>query len=170
MADGESPDKCPRCGAPSSAFVEVGDTGEASPQAQHEEGAVQGLDSEIVQGLRNSFTGASTAVGMYLAMARQADREGYPEIASMYTRAASQKAEHAARFAEILGDVANTDTRKNLQVRAGAENEAALDNTALAKRARDLGYDAVYDTANAAAQDAARHGKEFEGALNRYFN
>lgn len=170
IAEGEIPEKCPQCGAPASAFEPVDESSsERVWETEHEIGIAQGLDDEVVQGLRDNFTGECTEVGMYLAMARQADREGYPEIANLYQRAAFEEAEHAAKFAELLGDVVNPDTKKNLQLRADAESGATSGKLALAKRAKELGYDAIHDTVHEMAKDEARHGKAFEGALNRYF-
>lgn len=172
VADGEVPESCPQCGAPASAFNPLGksDGEERVWMTEHEIGTAKDLDPEVVQGLRDNFTGESTEVGMYLAMARQADREGYPEIASLYERVAYQEAEHAAKFAELLGEVVYPDTKKNLQLRADAESGATSGKLALANKAKALGYDAVHDTVLEMAKDEARHGKAFEGALNRYFS
>ena len=129
-----------------------------------------GLDAEVVEGLRANFTGECTEVGMYLAMSRQADREGYPEVAEAYKRIAFEEAEHAAKFAELLGeDIVYPDTKKNLTVRVEAEHGATAGKLALAKRAKELGYDAIHDTVHEMCKDEARHGKAFNGLLKRYF-
>ena len=130
----------------------------------------KGLDEEIVQGLRENFTGECTEVGMYLAMSRQADREGYPEVAEAYERIAFEEAEHAAKFAELLGEVVEADTKKNLEVRVAAEAGATEGKLKIAKRAKELGYDAIHDTVHEMCKDEARHGGAFQGLLNRYFN
>lgn len=168
IADGAIPEKCPQCGAPASKFKPLDEAkSERVFETEHEIGIAQGLDEEVVQGLRENFTGECTEVGMYLAMSRQADREGYPEVADLYRRAAFEEAEHAAKFAELLGEVVSADTKKNLQMRADAEAGATSGKLALAKRAKELGYDAIHDTVHEMAKDEARHGKAFEGALNR---
>jgi len=162
------PDKCPQCGAPKEKFKEA----EEVPMewaCEHVIGVAKGLDEEVVQGLRENFAGECTEVGMYLAMSRQAEREGYPEIAEAYKRYAFEEAEHAAKFAELLGEVVYADTKKNLTLRAGAENGACSGKTGLAKRAKELGYDAIHDTVHEMAKDEARHGCGFAGLLKRYF-
>lgn len=169
IAEGEIPEKCPQCGAPASAFVPVDEEAERTWETEHEIGIAQGLDEEVVQGLKDNFNGECTEVGMYLAMSRQADREGYPEVAEFYKRAAFEEAEHAAKFAELLGEVVYPDTKKNLQLRADAESGATSGKFALAKKAKELGYDAIHDTVHEMAKDEARHGRAFEGLLNRYF-
>ena len=136
---------------------------------EHKIGVAAGLDAEVVEGLRANFTGECTEVGMYLAMSRQADREGYPEVAEAYKRIAFEEAEHAAKFAELLGECVYPDTKKNLQLRVEAERGATEGKLMLAKRAKELGYDAVHDTVHEMARDEARHGKAFEGLLKRYF-
>ncbi len=132
------------------------------------DGAVE--DKEVLEGLRANFTGECTEVGMYLAMSRAAEREGYPEIAEAYKRYAFEEAEHAAKFAELLGEVVTPSTKKNLELRAAAEAGACEGKLALAKRAKELGYDAVHDTVHEMAKDEARHGAGFKGLLKRYFN
>ncbi len=129
----------------------------------------EGAPEEILEGLRMNFTGECTEVGMYLAMARQADREGYPEVAAIYTKAAFEEAEHAAKFAELLGEVVTNSTKKNLQLRVDAENGATAGKLELAKKAKELGLDAIHDTVHEMAKDEARHGCAFNGVLNRYF-
>ena len=136
---------------------------------EHEVGAAKGLDAEVVKGLEMNFQGECTEVGMYLAMSRQAEREGYPEVAEAYKRYAFEEAEHAAKFAELLGDVLTTSTKKNLELRAAAEQGACAGKLELAKRAKALGYDAVHDTVHEMAKDEARHGAGFEGLLKRHF-
>lgn len=126
-------------------------------------------DEEIVAGLRENFTGECTEVGMYLAMARVAEREGYPEIAEAYKRYAYEEAEHAAKFAELLGEVITNSTKKNLELRYMAEGGACKGKLDLAVRAKKLGYDAVHDTVHEMAKDEARHGAGFKGLLDRYF-
>ena len=126
-------------------------------------------DAEVTQGLKDHFNGECSEVGMYLAMSRQAEREGYPEIADAFKRYAFEEAEHAAKFAELLGEVLTDSTEKNLKMRVEAENGATAGKTALAKRAKELNLDAIHDTVHEMARDEARHGKALEGLLNRYF-
>ena len=129
----------------------------------------KGAPEEIIQGLRENFTGECTEVGMYLAMARVAHREGYPEIGEYWRRAALEEAEHAAKFAELLGEVITDSTEKNLKMRVEAENGATQGKFDLAKKAKELNLDAIHDTVHEMARDEARHGKAFQGLLNRYF-
>ena len=164
----EAPEFCPQCRAPKSKFVEQ--SGEKSWAAEHVVGVANGVDKEIVEGLRMNFNGECSEVGMYLAMARVAFREGYPEVGLYYEKAAYEEAEHAAKFAELLGEVITDSTQKNLELRVEAENGATKGKTELAKRAKELGLDAIHDTVHEMARDEARHGKAFEGLLNRYFN
>lgn len=126
-------------------------------------------DMEVMQGLRDNFMGECTEVGMYLAMARVAEREGYPEIAEAYKRYAYEEADHASKFAELLGEVVTDSTEKNLQLRVAAETGACAGKLDLAKRAKQLGYDAIHDTVHEMAKDEARHGAGFKGLLKRYF-
>ncbi len=126
-------------------------------------------DAEIMEGLRAHFTGECTEVGMYLAMSRAAEREGYPEVAEAFKRYAYEEAEHAAKFAELLGEVVYPSTKKNLELRAAAEAGACEGKLAIAKRAKQLGYDAIHDTVHEMAKDEARHGAGFAGLLKRYF-
>ena len=163
----EAPHECPICHAPASKFKEVVE--DAGYACEHEIGVAQGLDERVVMELRNNFNGECSEVGMYLAMSRQADREGYPEIAEAYKRYAFEEAEHAAKFAELLGEVVTNSTKKNLEMRADAENGACDGKFQLAKLAKELGYDAVHDTVHEMAKDEARHGRGFEGLLKRYF-
>ena len=127
------------------------------------------VQKEILDGLNANFTGECTEVGMYLAMARVAYREGYPEIGEYWRRAALEEAEHAAKFAELLGDVLTDSTKKNLEMRVEAENGATLGKFELAKLAKQYNLDAIHDTVHEMARDEARHGKAFEGRLKRYF-
>ena len=161
------PEKCPICGAGAEKFKEQ--TGELSWAAEHEVGIAEGIDPKIVEGLRENFNGECTEVGMYLAMARVAHREGYPEIGMYYEKAAYEEAEHAAKFAELLGEVVTDSTKKNLQLRVDAENGATAGKFDLAKRAKAADLDAIHDTVHEMAKDEARHGKAFEGLLKRYF-
>ena len=167
--EGESaPEFCPQCKAPSSKFNEQAEG--LSWAAEHVVGIAQGVDPEILEGLRMNFTGECTEVGMYLAMARVAHREGYPEIGLYWEKAAFEEAEHAAKFAELLGEVVTDSTKKNLELRVAAENGATLGKFELAKKAKELNLDAIHDTVHEMARDEARHGKAFEGLLKRYFN
>ena len=160
-------DVCPLCGA-KMAVREEGASNEWA--AEHKVGIIDGVDEEIVKGLRDNFNGECSEVGMYLAMARVAHREGYPEIGLYWEKAAYEEAEHAAKFAELLGEVVTDSTKKNLEMRAEAENGATLGKFELAKRAKEEGLDAIHDTVHEMARDEARHGKAFEGLLKRYFN
>ena len=166
--EGEQPPKeCPQCHAPASKFVEQGP--EMSWAAEHVVGVAQGAPEDIMEDLRANFTGECTEVGMYLAMARVAHREGYPEVGLYWEKAAWEEAEHAAKFAELLGEVVTASTEKNLQMRVEAENGATAGKTDLAKRAKALNLDAIHDTVHEMARDEARHGKALAGLLKRYF-
>ncbi len=166
--EGEAaPEFCPVCKAPASKFVEQ--SGEKTWAAEHVVGVAKDVPEEIKQGLRENFTGECTEVGMYLAMARVAHREGYPEIGLYWEKAAYEEAEHAAKFAELLGEVVSDSTKKNLEVRVEAENGATAGKYELAKKAKELNLDAIHDTVHEMARDEARHGKAFEGLLKRYF-
>ena len=162
-----APNACPQCKAPASKFSEQ--KGEKTWAAEHVVGVAKGVDPEIIEGLRMNFNGECTEVGMYLAMARVAHREGYPEIGLYWEKAAYEEAEHAAKFAELLGEVVSDSTKKNLELRIEAENGATLGKFELAKKAKELNLDAIHDTVHEMARDEARHGKAFEGLLNRYF-
>ena len=162
-----APAKCPQCGVGPEKFVEQ--KGEMSWAAEHVVGVAQGVDPEILEGLRANFQGECTEVGMYLAMARVAHREGYPEIGLYWEKAAYEEAEHAAKFAELLGEVVTDSTKKNLEMRVEAENGATAGKMAIAKKAKELGLDAIHDTVHEMARDEARHGKAFKGLLERYF-
>ena len=166
--EGESaPEQCPICKAPADKFVEQ--SGELVFADEHRVGVAKGADPRIIEGLQQNFTGECTEVGMYLAMSRVAEREGYPEIADAYKRYAFEEAEHAAKFAELLGEVVTDSTKKNLQMRVEAENGATAGKTDLAKRAKAANLDAIHDTVHEMARDEARHGKAFAGLLKRYF-
>ena len=167
--EGDSaPEKCPQCGVDSEKFNEVKE-GKMTWAAEHVIGVAEGASKEIIDGLRANFMGECTEVGMYLAMARVAHREGYPEIGLYWEKAAFEEAEHAAKFAELLGEVVTDSTKKNLEMRVEAENGATLGKFELAKMAKEQGHDAIHDTVHEMARDEARHGKAFEGLLNRYF-
>ena len=161
------PEFCPQCKAPASKFKE--ETGSMSWAAEHTVGVAAGVSAEILEGLRQNFNGECTEVGMYLAMARVAHREGYPEIGLYWEKAAYEEAEHAAKFAELLGEVVTDSTKKNLELRVAAENGATQGKTDLAKLAKEAGLDAIHDTVHELARDEARHGKAFAGLLKRYF-
>ena len=163
------PEACPLCKAPGEKFVEVVET-EMSWATEHVVGIAKDAPEEIKEGLRANFNGECTEVGMYLAMSRVAAREGYPEIAEYWKTAAFEEAEHAAKFAELLGECVFDSTEKNLTVRVEAENGATAGKTALAKLAKEQGLDAIHDTVHEMARDEARHGRAFEGLLKRYFN
>lgn len=165
------PEKCPQCGVPGSKFKEIKE--EALNYACEHVigvGAKDKIDEEVYNGLKANFEGECTEVGMYIAMSRQAIREGYPEVGAFYLQAALEEAEHAAKFAELLGEVVTPSTKKNLELRSEAECGATAGKFELAKRAKELGYDAIHDTVHEMAKDEARHGRGFEGLLKRYFN
>lgn len=161
------PEKCPQCKQPAEKFKEVVED-KLQFASEHVVGVAKGVDAEIVEGLRADFQGECSEVGMYLAMSRQADREGYPEIAEAFKRYAFEEAEHAAKYAELLGEVV-WDTKTNLEKRMMAESGACASKTGLAKRAKALNLDAIHDTVHEMARDEARHGQGFEGLYNRYF-
>jgi rubrerythrin len=161
-------DACPQCKAPSSKFNEQG-SGPLVWADQHVIGVAKGVDPIIIEGLKNNFMGECTEVGMYLAMSRQADREGFPEIAEAYKRIAFEEAEHAAKFAELLGEVVFADTKKNLELRTEAEYGACAGKKELATLAKQLNLDAIHDTVHEMCKDEARHGMAFKGLLERYF-
>ena len=153
-----APEKCPICKAPASKFSEMEDNGEMTFATVHKigDGKPEGVSQEMIDDLRNHFNGECGEVGMYLAMSRQADREGYPEIAEAFKRYAFEEAEHAAKFAELLGECV-WDTKTNLEKRAAAE------------AGKVAGFDAIHDTVHEMAKDEARHGAGFAGLLKRYF-
>ncbi len=167
--EGDSaPDKCPQCGAPAAKFNEQ-KAGELNWADQHVIGVAKGVDPDVIEGLKMNFTGECTEVGMYLAMSRQADREGYPEVAEAYKRIAWEEAEHASKFAELLGEVVVADTKTNLKMRVEAEFGACQGKKDLATKAKQLNYDAIHDTVHEMCKDEARHGAAFSGLLKRYF-
>ena len=163
------PEKCPLCKAPGDKFVEIKEDA-MTWATEHVVGIAKDAPAEIIEGLRANFNGECTEVGMYLAMSRQADREGYPEVAEAYKRIAFEEAEHAAKFAELLGEVVVPCTKTNLKVRVEAEHGATAGKLELAKKAKALGYDAIHDTVHEMCKDEARHGSAFNGLLNRYFS
>ena len=163
----EPPEKCPVCKVPGSKFIKQ--EGEMTWASEHVIGIAKDVPEEIKAGLRSNFEGECCEVGMYLAMGRAAAREGYPEIAEYWKTAAFEEAEHAAKFAELLGEVVSPSTKENLHVRVEAENGATQGKTDLAKKAKELGLDAIHDTVHEMARDEARHGKAFKGLLERYF-
>ena len=166
--EGDSaPEECPICHAPASKFTEQ--SGEKTWAAEHVVGVAKGAPEDIISDLRANFEGECSEVGMYLAMARVAYREGYPEIGAYWEKAAFEEAEHAAKFAELLGEVVTDSTKKNLQMRVDAENGATAGKANLAKRAKELNLDAIHDTVHEMARDEARHGKALEGLYKRYF-
>ena len=167
--EGDSaPAQCPQCKAPASKFVEQSDN-TLNWADEHRIGVAKDVDPEIIEGLKMNFTGECTEVGMYLAMARVAHREGYPEIGLYWEKAAYEEAEHAAKFAELLGEVVTDSTKKNLEMRVMAEKGACEGKKELAAKAKQLGLDAIHDTVHEMAKDEARHGAAFNGLLNRYF-
>ena len=163
----QPPEKCPVCKAPASRFEQVVEG--KTWAAEHVVGVAKDAPEEIKAGLREMFNGECSEVGMYLAMSRVAYREGYPEIGEYWKTAAFEEAEHAAKFAELLGEVLTDSTEKNLKMRVEAENGATAGKTDLAKRAKALNLDAIHDTVHEMARDEARHGKAFAGLLKRYF-
>ncbi len=168
--EGDSaPEKCPVCKVGAEKFTEVKEE-EKAWAAEHVLGVAQGAPEEIIAGLRSNFEGECTEVGMYLAMARVAHREGYPEIGLYWEKAALEEAEHASKFAELLGEMLTDSTKKNLQLRIDAEFGATNGKFELAKLAKQYNLDAIHDTVHEMARDEARHGKAFEGLLKRYFN
>ena len=167
--EGEAaPEVCPICKAPASKFTVVNEN-EKTWAAEHVVGVAKGAPEDIIKDLRANFEGECSEVGMYLAMARVAHREGYPEIGLYWEKAAFEEAEHASKFAELLGEVVTDSTKKNLELRVEAENGATAGKFDLAKRAKALNLDAIHDTVHEMARDEARHGKAFEGLLKRYF-
>ena len=164
----EAPEQCPLCKVGADKFVEVVEDGALDFVTEHKLGDGKGSDAELWQGLQDHFMGECTEVGMYLAMSRQADREGYPEIAEAFKRYAFEEAEHASKFAELLGDCV-WDTKTNLEKRMNAESGACADKMRIAALAKQNNYDAIHDTVHEMAKDEARHGKGFEGLYNRYF-
>ena len=162
------PESCPVCKVPASKFIEQSD--EMTWAAEHVVGVAKGVSEDILCDLRANFEGECTEVGMYLAMSRVAHREGYPEIGLYWEKAAWEEAEHAAKFAELLGEVVTDSTKKNLEMRVEAENGATAGKVDLAKRAKAANLDAIHDTVHEMARDEARHGRAFDGLLKRYFS
>lgn len=163
-----APAQCPQCKAPAEKFV-AQKGGDREWAAEHVVGVAKGADPRIIEGLKMNFNGECTEVGMYLAMSRVAYREGYPGIGMYWEKAAYEEAEHAAKFAELLGEVLTDSTKKNLEMRVEAENGACAGKFELAKLAKELNLDAIHDTVHEMAKDEARHGKAFEGFLKRFF-
>ena len=163
----EAPDFCPQCKAPKEKFTEQ--KGDMDWAAEHVVGVAKGVSDDIIMDLRANFEGECSEVGMYLAMARVAHREGYPEIGLYWEKAAYEEAEHAAKFAELLGECVTDSTKKNLEMRVAAENGATAGKFDLAKRAKAANLDAIHDTVHEMARDEARHGKAFAVLLKRYF-
>ena len=167
--EGDSaPERCPQCRVPAEKFNKM-EENKLNWAAEHVVGVAEGAPEDIIMDLRANFNGECTEVGMYLAMARVAAREGYPEIALYWKEAALEEAEHAAKFAELLGECVSNSTKENLTVRVAAENGATAGKFELAKMAKQLNLDAIHDTVHEMARDEARHGKAFEGLLQRYF-
>ena len=162
------PEECPVCHVKADKFEKMG--GDKTWAAEHVVGIGQEAPQEIIEGLRDNFNGECSEVGMYLAMARVAFREGYPEIGLYWEKAAYDEAEHAAKFAELLGEMVTDSTQKNLEMRVEAENGATFGKFELAKKAKELGLDAIHDTVHEMARDEARHGRAFEGLLQRYYH
>ena len=167
--EGDSaPERCPQCKVPAEKFNKQ-EEDKLSWAAEHVVGVADGAPEDIIADLRANYMGECTEVGMYLAMARVAHREGYPEIGLYWEKAAFEEAEHAAKFAELLGECVSASTKENLTVRVAAENGATAGKFELAKMAKQLNLDAIHDTVHEMARDEARHGKAFEGLLQRYF-
>ena len=167
--EGDSaPERCPQCKVPADKFEKVEEQ-KMAWATEHVVGITEGVSEDIINDLRANFNGECSEVGMYLAMSRVAFREGYPEIGLYWEKAAFEEAEHAAKFAEILGEVVTPSTKKNLELRVAAENGATAGKFDLAKRAKAANLDAIHDTVHEMAKDEARHGRAFEGLLNRYF-
>ena len=165
----DAPAICPQCKADKSKFIKKENNGTLSFADEHRVGVAKGVDAEILQGLKDNFNGECCEVGMYLAMSRVADRQGFPEIGEAYKRIAFEEAEHAAKFAELLGEVVTDNTKTNLQMRVDAEQGACEGKMMIARKAKELGLDAIHDTVHEMAKDEARHGAAFNGLLNRYF-
>ena len=163
-----APERCPQCGVPASKFKELDEDSMLNFVTEHEIGVAKGCDEQMIADLNAHFMGECTEVGMYLAMSRQADREGYPEIADAFKRYAWEEAEHAAKFAELLGDHV-WDTKTNLEKRMHAEAGANEDKMRIAKNAKAANLDAIHDTVHEMAKDEARHGRGSKGLYDRYF-
>ena len=165
----EPPAQCPQCKAPASKFIEKKEDTKMAWADEHHIGVAKDVDPRIVEGLRAHFNGECSEVGMYLAMSRQADREGYPEVAEAYKRIAYEEADHASKFCEMLGELVTTSTETNLEMRVAAEHGACAGKLAIAKLAKQLNYDAIHDTVHEMCKDEARHGAAFQGLLKHYF-
>lgn len=165
----DAPPVCPQCRASKDKFVEKKASEALEWADEHRVGIAKGVDAKVLEDLKANFMGECTEVGMYLAMSRQADREGFPEIAEAYKRIAFEEAEHAAKFAELIGEVVTNDTKTNLQMRVDAEHGACQGKKDLATLAKQLNYDAIHDTVHEMCKDEARHGAAFKGLLDRYF-
>lgn len=162
------PEICPVCKVGADKFIEMAD--DLNWADEHRIGIAEGINPEVIDGLRANFIGECTEVGMYLAMSRQADREGYPEVGEAYKRIALEEAEHASRFAEMLGEVVAADTKANLKARVEAEYGACDGKKKLATLAKQNNLDAIHDSVHEMCKDEARHGRAFKGLLDRYFN
>ncbi len=162
------PENCPQCNAAKEKFQKK-DTKGLVWADEHRIGVAKDVDPEILNGLKQHFQGECTEVGMYIAMSRQADREGFPEVAEAYKRIAFEEAEHAAKFAELLGEVVKPSTKENLKDRMEAECMACDSKKKIATRAKELGLDAIHDTVHEMCKDEARHGQAFEGLFKRFF-
>ena len=175
----EAPEACPLCGVPASNFMEVEEkvedkkeenTASAKTYAcEHVVGIAENAPEDLKEALRSCFNGECAEVGMYLAMARVAIREGYPEVGAFYEKAAWEEAEHAAIFAELLGEVVTSSTKQNLEMRTEAEYHATQMRQDIATQAKQLNLDAIHDAVHEIGRDEARHGRGFEGLLKRYF-
>ena len=163
-----APERCPQCKVPADKFTKMEEKA-MTWATEHVVGITEGVSEDIINDLRANFNGECSEVGMYLAMSRVAFREGYPEIGLYWEKAAYEEAEHAAKFAEILGEVVTPSTKKNLEMRVAAENGATEGKFDLAKRAKAANLDAIHDTVHEMAKDEARHGRAFQGLLERYF-
>ncbi|MBE6071023.1 MAG: NADH peroxidase [Clostridium butyricum] len=162
------PEICPICKVGADKFEEI--KNDLDFADEHRIGIVEGLDDELLEALRANFMGECTEVGMYIAMSRAADREGYPEVAEAYKRIAWEEAEHASKFAEILGEVVSPSTKSNLSARVEAEYGACEGKKKLATLAKQNNLDAIHDTVHEMCKDEARHGRAFKGLLDRYFS
>lgn len=164
-----APDYCPQCKAPESKF-KLMDQESYSLADEHRIGVVEGIDPEIIEALRNDFRDECTEIGMYIAMSRQADREGFPEIADALKRIALEEADHASKYAELLGEVLFADTKRNLELRAEAEFSDCDQKKKIATRAKQLNLDAIHDTVHEMCKDEGRHYRILKGLRDRYFN
>ena len=161
--------KCPLCKQPKSKFEPVDETAALTWASEHKIGIASDLSDDMKEFLRAEFAGECSEVGMYLAMSRAAIRQGYPEVGAFYRQAAFEEADHASRYAEMLGEVVSASTKENLEARVAAENGACAGKTAFAKKCKEMGLDALHDSIHEMARDEARHGQGFKGLLDRYF-